>query len=73
MIKTAYGLPLPYKQEDIKILGYAMECRINAEDMNNDFRPCPGTIDFIHVPGGKGVRIDTAVYAGYQIPHIMIQ
>ena len=68
MIKTAYGLPLPYKQEDIKILGYAMECRINAEDMNNDFRPCPGTIDFIHVPGGKGVRIDTAVYAGYQIP-----
>ena len=68
MIKTAYGLPLPYKQEDIKVKGHAMECRINAEDMNNDFRPCPGTIDFIHVPGGKGVRIDTAVYAGYQIP-----
>lgn len=68
MIKTAYGLKLPYKQEDVQILGCAMECRINAEDMKNDFRPDPGKITFLHIPGGKGVRVDTAVYAGYEIP-----
>jgi len=68
MIKIAYGLPLAYKQEDIKLLGYAMECRINAEDINNGFRPCPGKIRFINYPGGKGVRIDSAVYPGYEIP-----
>ncbi|MGM9969125.1 MAG: acetyl-CoA carboxylase biotin carboxylase subunit [Anaeroplasma sp.] len=67
MIKIAYGLKLSYKQEDIKLLGCAIECRINAEDMKNDFRPDPGMIKFIHVPGGKGVRIDSSVYAGYEI------
>ena len=67
MIKIAYGLPLAYKQEDIKLLGHALECRITAEDIINDFRPCPGKIDFIHTPGGMGVRIDSCVYTGYEI------
>ena len=67
MIKIAYGLKLPYKQEDIKQLGYALECRITAEDVLNDFRPNPGKINFMHTPGGMGVRIDTAVYTGYEI------
>lgn len=68
MIKIADGQPLQFKQEDIRMSGYAMECRINAEDKDNDFRPCPGKITFMHVPGGKGVRVDSAVYAGYEIP-----
>ncbi len=68
MIKIAYGLKLPYKQEDITLNGYAIECRITAEDMNNNFSPSPGKIEFMHVPGGMGVRIDSAVYSGYQIP-----
>ena len=67
MIKIAYGLKLPYKQEDIKLLGYALECRITAEDPENDFRPNPGKINFMHVPGGMGVRIDSSVYTGYTI------
>lgn len=67
MIKIAYGLKLPYKQEDIKLLGHAMECRITAEDAENDFRPNPGKITFMHVPGGMGVRIDSSVYTGYSI------
>lgn len=68
MIKIAYGLKLAYRQEDIKLLGYAMECRINAEDIKNEFRPSPGRITFLNIPGGNGVRVDTAVYAGYTIP-----
>lgn len=67
MIKVAYGLPLQYKQEDIKCHGYAMECRINAEDFMHDFRPTPGKITFMHTPGGMGIRIDTAAYTGYEI------
>ena len=55
-------------QEDIKLLGHAIECRINAEDIHNDFRPSPGKITFMHLPGGKGVRIDSGVYVGYEIP-----
>ncbi len=68
MIKIAYGLKLSYKQEDVKLLGHAIECRITAEDIYNDFRPSPGLIKFMHTPGGMGVRIDTSVYSGYQIP-----
>ena len=67
MIKIAYGLPLSMKQEDIKLYGHAIECRITAEDMNNGFRPNPGKINFMHTPGGLGVRIDTSVYTGYTI------
>lgn len=68
MIKIASGLPLPYKQEDIHCNGFAIECRINAEDISKDFRPQAGKITFLNLPGGKGVRIDTAVYPGYTIP-----
>ena len=68
MIRVAAGEPLSVKQEDIHLQGYAMECRINAEDPAHHFRPCPGVIEEIHLPGGNGVRIDTAAYNGYEIP-----
>ena len=67
-IRIAMGLPLSFKQEDIALTGHVIECRINAEDPKQNFRPCPGKIQSIHMPGGFGVRIDTAVYQGYQIP-----
>ncbi|MBE9562393.1 MAG: ATP-grasp domain-containing protein, partial [Proteobacteria bacterium] len=63
----AAGKPLTYKQEDIKIHGHAMECRINAEDPDN-FLPCPGIISRYHAPGGPGVRVDTHIYSGYRVP-----
>ena len=66
-IKVAEGLKLPYKQEDIHQNGYALECRINAEDMNRDFAPTPGKITFMHLPGGRGVRVDSAMYSGCEI------
>lgn len=68
MIKIAFNLPLRYKQEDIKQLGYAIECRINAEDIKNDFVPSPGKIKFMNLPGGNGIRIDSAAYSGYHLP-----
>ena len=68
MIRVAAGEPLSVKQEDIHLQGHAMECRINAEDPAHHFRPCPGVIEEIHLPGGNGVRIDTAAYNGYEIP-----
>lgn len=61
---------IPYKQEDINFRGHAIECRINAEDSNDDFKPCPGKIESIHVPRGFGVRFDTFIYPGYSIPPI---
>ena len=67
-IRVAAGLPLSVKQEDIHMSGHAIECRINAENPAKNFMPCPGIIENLHVPGGNGVRIDTAVYNGYQIP-----
>ena len=67
-IRVASGLPLSFRQEDVKIHGCAMECRINAEDPENDFRPCPGQISALYVPGGPGIRVDTHVHAGYEIP-----
>ena len=48
--------------------GHAVECRINAENPAQDFRPCPGKVDFLHLPGGNGVRGDTALYSGYEVP-----
>lgn len=67
-IRIADGLPLDITQNDIELTGHVIECRINAEDPKNNFRPCPGRIESIHTPGGFGVRIDTAVYQGYVIP-----
>ena len=68
MIRVAAGDPLSVRQEEIHLQGHAMECRINAEDPAHHFRPCPGVIEEIHLPGGNGVRIDTAAYNGYEIP-----
>ncbi|MBP3855638.1 MAG: acetyl-CoA carboxylase biotin carboxylase subunit [Ruminiclostridium sp.] len=67
-ILIASGEELKIKQQDVHICGHTIECRINAEDPKNNFRPCPGKIESIHVPGGFGVRIDTAAYQGYEIP-----
>lgn len=67
-IKIAAGEPLSYKQEDIKPLCNAVEVRINAENPDKNFAPCPGKIEAMHIPGGNGVRIDSAVYGGYKIP-----
>lgn len=66
-IEVAAGLPLSVKQEDIKLRGHAIECRINAENPELDFRPSPGTITALYMPGGPGIRIDGAVYQGYTI------
>lgn len=67
-ISVADGQTLSVKQEDIVLRGHAIECRINAEDPAHNFMPCPGTIQNLHLPGGNGVRMDTAVYSGYSIP-----
>lgn len=67
-IRIAAGEKLWFTQDDVHLTGHAIECRINAEDPRHNFRPCPGKIKSLHVPGGFGVRIDSAVYAGYQIP-----
>ena len=67
-IKIASGEELTYKQEDIKFDGHSMEVRINAENPDKNFMPCPGTITGLHIPGGNGVRVDTAIYSGYTVP-----
>jgi acetyl-CoA carboxylase biotin carboxylase subunit len=66
-LSIAAGKKLPFKQNDIKIHGHAIECRINAEDPFN-FTPCPGTVQLLHMPGGPGVRIDSHIYTGYTVP-----
>ena len=68
MIRVAAGEPLSVRQEEVHLQGHAIECRINAEDPDHHFRPCPGVIKEIHLPGGNGVRIDTVAYNGYEIP-----
>ncbi len=65
-IRVAAGLPLSFKQEDIHQEGWAIECRINAENPINGFMPAPGTVGFLHFPGGCGVRVDSALYTGYE-------
>lgn len=67
-IRIAAGEKLGLRQSDIHLTGHAMEVRINAENPDKNFAPCPGTIQELHIPGGNGVRIDTAVYPGYIIP-----
>lgn len=66
-IEIAAGLPLKVTQDDITIRGHAIECRINAEDPDHNFRPSPGAITALYMPGGPGIRIDGAVYQGYTI------
>lgn len=66
-IRIAANQRLSFKQEDITLTGHAIECRINAENPRENFRPCPGTVNSIHVPGGLGVRIDTTLYQGYTV------
>lgn len=67
-INIASGREMNYSQGDIKFNGHSIECRINAENPKLNFRPCPGKIEGLNLPGGNGVRIDTAVYSGYTIP-----
>ena len=63
-LRIASGLPLDVCQEDVEVRGCAIECRINAEDPQGDFRPCPGRVEFLHFPGGAGVRVDSCLYNG---------
>ncbi len=67
-IRIAAGEELAFRQEDIHLLGHAIECRINAEDPAHDFAPRPGVVTELYVPGGPGVRVDTHVFSGYTIP-----
>ncbi len=67
-IRIASGRKLAFAQEDIHLNGHAIECRINAENPAKGFRPSPGTITDMYLPGGKGIRIDSAIYSGYTIP-----
>ncbi len=67
-IKLAAGEPLEFKQKDVQVRGHAIECRINAEDPDKDFRPSAGMIDTWQLPGGPGVRIDSHVVPGYRVP-----
>ena len=67
MLSIAAGNKLSIKQEDVKLLGHALECRINAEDPDN-FMPCPGKVKHFHAPGGNGIRVDSHLYSGYTVP-----
>ncbi len=67
-LKIASGEKLQIKQKDIHHFGHSLECRINAENPSKNFMPCPGKITGLHIPGGNGIRVDTAVYAGYTVP-----
>ncbi len=69
-LKIASGEILDYRQEDINVKGHSIECRINAENPKKNFRPSPGEIKELNLPGGNGVRVDTAVYTGYKIPPV---
>ncbi len=67
-IRVAMGEPLSFSQEEVKLCGHAIECRINAEVPGLNFMPSPGVVQNVHLPAGNGVRVDTALYAGYRIP-----
>ena len=67
-IRIASGKKLSYSQEDVHLSGHSIECRINAENPAKGFRPSPGTVKDMYLPGGKGIRIDSAIYSGYTIP-----
>ena len=67
-IRIAAGKKLGFTQDEVRVNGHAIEVRINAEKPEENFRPCPGTVTGLHLPGGKGIRIDSAIYSGYAIP-----
>ena len=67
-IAVAAGDPLPWKQEEIRHEGHALECRINAERPDHNFQPSPGLVKYFHAPGGPGVRVDSHLYSGYTVP-----
>ena len=67
-IRIAAGLKLSRTQEEVELRGHAIECRINAENPAKEFAPCPGKASFLYFPGGPGVRVDTCMYNGYEIP-----
>ncbi len=67
-VLVAAGEKLPFTQDDIHMTGHSIECRINAENPDMNFRPCPGKITDLHIPGGPGIRVDSAAYEGYTIP-----
>jgi acetyl-CoA carboxylase, biotin carboxylase subunit len=67
-IQVAAGLPLGFGQADVTLTGHAIECRINAEDTEHNFRPSPGLITTFHAPGGPGIRVDSHAYSGYRVP-----
>ena len=66
-LRIAAGLPLSLTQEEVSLTGHAIECRVNAEDAAAGFRPCPGTTEFLHFPGGPGVRVDSCLYSGCEL------
>ncbi|MBK9775140.1 MAG: acetyl-CoA carboxylase biotin carboxylase subunit [bacterium] len=68
MIRVAAGDPFDFVQKDIAVKGHAIECRINAENPERDFMPCPGRVFYYHAPGGPGVRVDTHIYSDYLVP-----
>ena len=67
-IKVASGEKIGMNQDEIHFTGHSMEARINAENPDKNFMPCPGTITGLHLPGGNGIRVDTAIYEGYTVP-----
>jgi acetyl-CoA carboxylase, biotin carboxylase subunit len=67
-IAVASGDPLPWKQEEIRMQGHALECRINAERPDQNFQPSPGLVRYFHAPGGPGIRVDSHLYSGYTVP-----
>lgn len=67
-LRVASGLCLSRRQDELQFNGHAIECRINAEDPAKGFQPCPGTVDFVHFPGGCGIRVDSCLYNGYTLP-----
>ena len=67
-IRIAAGEKLKFKQKEVEFRGHSIECRINAENPRKNFMPCPGKINEVNLPGGNGIRVDTAIYNGYTIP-----
>jgi acetyl-CoA carboxylase, biotin carboxylase subunit len=68
MIRVAAGEKFDFSQDDVKVQGHAIECRINAENPERDFMPCPGRVFYYHAPGGPGIRVDTHIYSDYMVP-----